>query len=71
LRVRLIFRGVSAPVARKQDAQGFGENKVAARKGGRIAGEAREKLEVETGEKVVSPGNYLTEPESRKRLQKG
>jgi hypothetical protein len=39
--------------------------------GGRIAGEAWEKLENETGEKVVSSENYLTEPESRKRLQKG
>jgi hypothetical protein len=39
-----------------------------ARKGGRIAGEAREKLEEETGEKVVSADNFLTEPESRKRL---
>jgi hypothetical protein len=55
--------------ARRQDAQGFGENKTAARKGGRIAGEAREKLENETGNKVVTPENYLTEPESGKRLR--
>jgi hypothetical protein len=41
---------------------------VAARKGGKISGGARKKLEKETGEKVVSPENYLTEPESRKRL---
>ena len=47
----------------------FSENKVAARKGGRIAGEAREKLEVETGERVVTPENFLTEPENRKRLK--
>jgi hypothetical protein len=53
---------------RKQDAQGFTENKVAAYKGGQIAGEAREKLEVETGTPVVSSENYLTEPESKKRL---
>jgi hypothetical protein len=38
-----------------------------ARKGGRIAGEAREKLEVETGSRVSTPENYLDEPESRKR----
>jgi hypothetical protein len=67
----LLGEAATTEIARKQDTQGFGENKVAARKGGRIAGEAREKLEVETGEKVVSPGNYLTEPESRKRLKKG
>ncbi len=28
----------------------------------------REKLDIETGDKVVTPENYLTEPESRKRL---
>jgi len=53
----------------KKDAQGFGENKTAARKGGKIAGDARENLEIETGKKVASSGNYLTEPESRKRLE--
>jgi hypothetical protein len=35
----------------------------------RRAGGAREKLEIETDEKVVSSENYLTEPESRKRLK--
>jgi hypothetical protein len=43
---------------------------VAAHKGGKIAGDAREKLEVETGEKVSNSGNFLTEPEGRKRLKK-
>ncbi len=55
-------------IAREKDAQGFGENTTAARKGGKIAGNARENLEIETGKKVVSSGNYLTETESRKRL---
>ncbi len=64
----MLGEAATTEIARKQDTKGFGENKVAARKGGRIAGEAREKLEVETGEKVVSPENYLSEPESRKRL---
>ncbi|MDP2599628.1 MAG: hypothetical protein Q8P84_02700 [Deltaproteobacteria bacterium] len=42
---------------------------IVAQKGGRIAGEAREKLEQETGKKIVTPENYLTEPENRKRLR--
>ena len=57
-------------IARKQDARGFDENKTAAGKGGKISGDARKKLEEETGDKVVSPENYLTELESRKRLKK-
>ncbi len=65
----MLGEAATTEIARKQDAQGFSENKTAARKGGRIAGEAREKLEVETGDKVVTPKNYLSGPESRKRLK--
>lgn len=65
----MLSEAATTEIARKQDAQGFTENKVAARKGGRIAGEAREKLEVETGTAVVSPENFLTGPESKKRLK--
>jgi hypothetical protein len=65
----MLGEAATTEIARKQDAQGFGENKVAARKGGKIAGDAREKLETETGTGVVSTENYLTEPESRKRLK--
>jgi hypothetical protein len=66
----MLGEAATTEIARKQDAQGFGENKFAARKGGKISGDARIKLEKETGEKVVSPENYLTEPESRKRLKR-
>lgn len=65
----MLGEAATTEIARKQDAQGFPENKVAAKKGGRIAGEAREKLEVETCEKVSTAENYLDEPESRKRLK--
>ena len=64
----MLGEAATTEIARKQDAQGFIENKGAARKGGRIAGDAREKLEIETGTRVVTEDNYLTEPESRKRL---
>ncbi len=46
-------------IAVKQDAQGFNENHEAALKGGQTAGEARERVEAVTGEKVVSNTNYL------------
>ena len=64
----MLGEAATTEISRKKDAQGFGENKTAARKGGKIAGDARKKLENETGDKVVSPENYLIEPESRKRL---
>lgn len=65
----MLGEAATTEIARKQDARGFDENRTASHKGGRIAGEAREKLEQETGEKMVSRNNYLTEPESRKRLK--
>ena len=46
-------------ITRSQDTQGFVENRSAARKGGKIAGDARSELEKETGRAVVSQGNYL------------
>ena len=39
-------------IAKKKNAQGFDENKVAAKDGGKIAGDARKNLEIKTGEKV-------------------
>jgi hypothetical protein len=46
-------------IARAKDAQGFEENEDAAVAGGTIAGNARKALERESGENVVTPGNYL------------
>jgi len=57
-------------IARDKNAKGFVENKIAAQKGGRIAGDARRKLELESGGKVISKENYLSEPENRKKIKK-
>ena len=46
-------------IAKKKDAQGFVENKFAAKEGGKIAGNARKQLEQKTEEEVVSGENYL------------
>ncbi|NQU79726.1 hypothetical protein HQ545_08215 [Candidatus Woesearchaeota archaeon] len=60
-------------IARSKDVAGFVENKDAAQKGGKIAGDARINLELESGEEVVNSENYLIEPEAqkRKRLKDG
>ena len=71
--IELIFsmlgEASTTEIAKSKDAEGFIQNKDAARKGGGIAGSARKNLELETGKKVVSNENYLTEPESVKRLK--
>ena len=53
-------------IAATDDAQGFNENHGAARQGGKIAGDARKKLEQKTGAKVVSKDNFLGLKEGKK-----
>ncbi len=65
----MLGEAATTEITRTQDAQGFGENRSAAHKGGLIAGDAREKLEKESGRKVVSSKNYLDAPEKQKRLE--
>jgi DNA-damage-inducible protein D len=50
---------VTRTITIKQDALGFNENHEAALKGGKIAGEARERVEIGTDEKIVSSQNFL------------
>ncbi len=47
-------------IARRSDAQGFNENKVSAKEGGVIAGNARKALEKKAGKKVLSRANHLS-----------
>ena len=49
-------------IARRSDALGFDENRVSAKEGGKIAGNARKALEAKTGKAVVSKANYLAAP---------
>jgi len=56
-------------IAKNKDAQGFEENKEVAKKGGKIAGDARIKLEIESGKRIATSENYLEEPEMVKRLK--
>jgi len=46
-------------ITRSKDAHGFIQSKDAAQKGGKIAGDARKKLEIESGKKVSTKHNYL------------
>lgn len=58
-------------IVRTKNPKGFIQNKVAAKQGGTIAGNARKALEIKTGEKVVSKNNYLPEGKKNKQLSKG
>lgn len=55
-------------ITKVKDAQGFSANREASKKGGKVAGEARKKLEKETGKRVVSKNNFLTLKKKIKRI---
>ena len=46
-------------IVKTKDPKGFGKNKVAAKEGGTIAGDARKALEVKTGKRIITSENYL------------
>ncbi|MFZ2302886.1 MAG: hypothetical protein WAW10_13570 [Gallionella sp.] len=56
-------------IARRKDAQGFSDNRKAAKEGGTIAGDARKALEAKSGRPVVSKENYLPPPSNTLSLK--
>ena len=69
--LELIFSQLSeaatTEIARNDDSQGFDENKDAAQRGGRIAGDARRDLESQTNRRVSTRDNYRHLAEGKKR----
>ncbi len=60
----------AAEIHRTEDSKGVPKLRKDAKRGGRIAGVAREQLEKEIGRSVVSEENYLPEPKKKKPLKK-
>ena len=58
-------------IARRKNAQGFVDNRTAAKEGGTIAGNARKELEAKSGKLVVSSSNYLSPPAAGAVLKNG
>ncbi len=52
-------------IAVNTNTQGFDENHKAAKAGGKIAGDARQQLELKSGKKVVTSNNYLPENKTK------
>jgi hypothetical protein len=46
-------------LSKKENPDGFLQNKVVARKGGNVAGKARKELEKQLGKKVITKDNFL------------
>jgi len=56
-------------IAETMETKGLEENKIPAKKGGRIAKNARLELENKTGKKAVSGENFLRFPKNGERLK--
>ena len=55
----MLGEAATTEITKTEHPQGFDENKKVSKRGGEVSGEARKKLEKETGKKVVSKGNYI------------
>jgi DNA-damage-inducible protein D len=55
----MLGEAATTEIARNKDAEGFHDNKKAAKDGGTIAGTARKQLERKSGKPVVTRNNYL------------
>lgn len=58
---------VSTEITRKEDAQGYHQVEDAAKRGGRVAGNARKETEKELGKPITSSENYLYLAEKKRK----
>jgi len=66
----MLGEAATTRITKTKDAEGFEENKIAARQGGEVAGNARKELESKTGESVLSEDNFLDVPEKIKKKKR-
>jgi hypothetical protein len=66
----MLGEAATTEIARNREAQGFPQNRVAAKDGGRVAGNARRELEKQSGRKVVTSENYLSLTHSAKKAKR-
>ena len=55
LALNILAEASATEISKAQNPKGFSQSAEVARKGGKIAGDARKKLEVQTGRSVISP----------------
>lgn len=60
LALNMLAEATTTELTNAQNPQGLEENRVVAKQGGRVAGNARKEIEAQTGRRVVSPGNAQT-----------
>ena len=66
----MLGEAATTRITKTKDAVGLEENRIAARQGGEVAGNARKELEQKTGESVLTDENFLDTPERLKKKRK-
>lgn len=66
----MLGEAATTEIAIHTNAQGFTQNKIVAHKGGKVAGNARKNLELESGKRVITQDNFLPEREEKAKLKK-
>ncbi|OGH80993.1 MAG: phage antirepressor protein [Candidatus Magasanikbacteria bacterium RIFCSPLOWO2_02_FULL_44_11] len=64
----MLGEAATTEITKVENPTGFVENKKAAKRGGNVAGIARNQMEKETGKKIVSKENYLPVIKGKKKL---
>jgi DNA-damage-inducible protein D len=64
----MLGESVSTEITKNENAQGYKQAENAAKRGGKVAGDARKHTERELGHSIISTENYLEEPEKKKKL---
>lgn len=67
--IAMLGEASTTEIARNTDAQGFPRNKVAAKQGGGVAGNARRELETKSGRRVSTRESFKEVAESQRRLR--
>jgi len=65
----MLGEAATTEIAKVENPAGLLENKKVAKRGGNIAGIARNQMEKETGKKIVSMKNYLPIIRNKKKLK--
>ena len=55
--LNMLAEATTTEISKEKKPSSFNENKIIAKKGGKIAGDTRKKIEAETGKKIVSKIN--------------
>lgn len=68
--LNMLAEASTTEISKQKNPKTMKENKEIAKAGGKIAGDARKQLELESGKKVITSANYLPEANKSKQITK-